>query len=105
MITGLHSRKKNSNQEDGFDPETPKSRMSGSEDDGEDKTHRRVNFLRRFVQSEVGCAIEVIIGFLFFGLLFGFVISHHQHRKVRFFCRAGCSKAVDSRIFVLNLFE
>ena len=84
MITGLHSRKKNSNQDDGFDPETPKSKRSGSEDDGEVKTHGKSKFVWRFVRSEVGCAIEVIIGFLFFGLLLGFMISHHQQRKVRF---------------------
>ncbi len=80
MKAGLHSRKKNSNPDDGFDPEALKSNRSG--DDDEVKTHGRVNFLRRFVTSEVGCAIEVIVGFLIFGLLFGYVVSHHQQRKV-----------------------
>ena len=81
MKAGLHSRKKNSNPDDGFDPEALKSSRSG--DDDEVKTHGRVNFLRRFVQSEVGCAIEIIAGFLIFALLFGYVVSHHQQRKVR----------------------
>jgi len=80
MKAGLHSRKKNSNPDDGFDPEALKSSRSG--DDDEVKTHGRVKFLRRFVQSEVGCAIEIIAGFLIFALLFGYVVSHHQQRKV-----------------------
>ena len=83
MVTGLHSRKKNANQDDGFDLEAPRSTKGRGRDDDEVKTHGRISFRRRLVQSEVGCAIEAIICFLIFGLFLGYLISHHQQRKVR----------------------
>jgi hypothetical protein len=85
MITGLHSRKKASNQEDGFDPEVPKSPSSVGGDD-EIKTHGRKKPIRSglLLKGEIGCAIEAVIGFLIFGLFLGFLILHHQQRKVRF---------------------
>jgi hypothetical protein len=86
MITGLHSRRKALNQDDGPDPEMSKPSSSGSGDDDETKTHGRNPFLRRVVRSEVGCAVRVVIGFLVFGLVFGYLILHHQTRKVRFSC-------------------
>jgi len=82
MITGLHSRKKALKQDDGFDPEVPKSPSSGSRNDDEIKTHGRISFLRRFVRSEIGYAIEAVILFLLFGLVLGYIILHHQQRKV-----------------------
>jgi len=83
MITGLHSRKKASNQDDGFDPEVPKSPSSVGGDD-EIKTHRRKKPIRSglLLKGEIGCAIEAVIGFLIFGLFLGFLILHHQQRKV-----------------------
>ena len=89
MATGLHARKKGSSHEDGLvDPETPMSPAKGgaTEDDDDDekhKAHGRTGFLRRFFASEIGCAIEVVVCFLVFGLLFGSVILHTQRRKVR----------------------
>ena len=87
MITGLHARKKPVNQndtDDGPDLEVSKS-PSMSSVGGADKTHRRNSFLRRLVRSEIGCAIEAVIGFLLFGLFLGYIILHHQQRKVRFY--------------------
>ena len=78
MGTGLKSRKKNSNYDGGFDPEAQKGG-----DIYDMKKHGRVGSLRRFVQSEVGCAIEIIIGFLIFAFLLVYFITHHRHRKVR----------------------
>jgi hypothetical protein len=86
MITGLHSRKKALNQDNDLDPEMPKPPSSGGGYDDEMKTHGRSPFLRRVVRSEVGCALRVVVGFLVFGLFFGYVILHHQTRKVRFSC-------------------
>ena len=86
MITGLHSRKKNLNHDDSFDPEDPLSPLKGGGDDEEVKTHGRVNVFRGLLRSEVGCAIEAVVGFLIFGLFLGYMILHHQHRKVRFSC-------------------
>lgn len=83
MITGLHSRKKNSNQSEGIDPEVPELSLNVGVDDDEIKTHRRISFVRRLVRSEVGCAIEAVVAFLIFGLLLGYIILHHQQRKVR----------------------
>lgn len=80
--SGLHARKKTSNHdtEDPADIEIPKSPSSK----GIDKEHyRRTGFLRRYVRSEIGCAIEVVVGFLLFGLFLGYMILHHQQRKVR----------------------
>jgi len=82
MITGLHLRRKTLNQDDGLDPEMPKPPSSGSGDDDETKTHGRSPFLRRVVRSEVGWEVRVVIGFLVFGLLFGYLILHHQTRMV-----------------------
>jgi len=82
MITGLHSRKKNSNQNDGLDPEVPELSLNVGVDDDEIKTHRRISFVRRLVRSEVGCAIEAVVAFLMFGLLLGYTLLHHQQRKV-----------------------
>ncbi len=78
MGTGLKSRKKNSYQDESFDPEAQK----GGDID-KVKKHGRVGSLRRFVQSEVGCAIEIIIGFLIFAFLLAYFVSHHRQRKVR----------------------
>ena len=75
--TGLHARKRPTNHED-LDLEIPNSSAS----ERADKTHRR-SFLSRLVRSEVGCAIEAVIGFLLFGLFLGYIILHHQQRKVR----------------------
>ena len=77
MGTGLKSRKKNSNYDGGFDPEAQK----GGDID-KVKKHGRVGSLKRFVQSEVGCAIEIIIGFLIFAFFLVYFITHHRHRKV-----------------------
>ena len=83
MSTGLHVRKKPSNLEEDADPEVPSSPSNGDGNGSENKIHGQTSFFRRFVRSEVGCAIEAIAGFLIFGLLFGYLILHHQHRKVR----------------------
>ena len=83
MITGLHSRKRAVNQDDVLDPEVPKSSSSGGRDDDENKTHGRISFMRRFVRSDVGCAIEAVVGFLVLGLVLGYIILHYQQRKVR----------------------
>lgn len=69
-----------------MDPETPMSPTKGGatedDDDEKHKAHGRTGFLRRFFASEIGCAIEVVVCFLVFGLLFGSVILHTQRRKV-----------------------
>jgi hypothetical protein len=80
--SGLHARKKTSNHdtEDHTDIETPKSPSGKGIDD---KEHRQIGFLSRYVRSEIGCAIEVVVGFLLFGLFLGYMILHHQQRKVR----------------------
>lgn len=82
MSTGLHVRKKPLNQEDDPDSEALNPPSKGDRDDSDKKMHGQTSFLRRLVRSEIGCAIEAIVGFLLFGLLFGYMILHHQHRKV-----------------------
>jgi len=78
MPSGLHARKKTLNHDEDVDPEIPKSPSNG----GTAKTHRRTSLLRRYVRSEIGCAIEVVFGFLLFGIFLGYLILHHQQRKV-----------------------
>jgi len=85
MITGLHSRKKTHTHDDETDLEMSRSTLSASGDEGERKTHGRVSFLRRFIRSEVGCAIEIVTGFFAFGILLGYIILHNHHNKVRRF--------------------
>lgn len=100
MGSGLKSRKKNSNQDDSFDPEAQK----GGDSD-KVKKYGRVGSLKRFVQSEVGCAIEIVIGFLIFALLLAYFISHHRQRKVRLcvvFERAKLSEDQFAGTLVLN---
>mmetsp|Transcript_4165 Transcript_4165/g.10071 ORF Transcript_4165/g.10071 Transcript_4165/m.10071 type:complete len:455 (-) Transcript_4165:28-1392(-) len=79
MGTGLHVRKKALCQDDNPDPEVPSNK---DEDDNAKKVQRRQSFLRRLFRSEVGCAIEAIMAFLFFGFVLGYLMLHHQHRKV-----------------------
>ena len=94
MSTGLHVRKKPLNQEDDPDSEALNPPSKGDRDDSDKKMHGQTSFLRRLVRSEIGCAIEAIVGFLLFGLLFGYMILHHQHRKVR--CKIFLSIDCDS---------
>lgn len=85
MSTGLHARKKIAHNDDHDTDDIEQSRAaalpSGS-DEGTDRSRRRYRCIRRFIRSEVGCAIEAVIGFLTVGLLLGYLILHHQHRKV-----------------------
>lgn len=77
MSTGLHSRKRVSN--DIEQNEIPQAPSSG----GLFRYHKARNrFLPNFMRSELGCAIEAVIAFLLCGLFFGYIIMHNQHRKV-----------------------
>lgn len=80
MSTGLHARKKIAPNDGDADIEIQRSQ---SNEGGADRSHRRYRFFRRFVRSEVGCAIEAVVAFLVVGLFLGYVMMHHQRRKVR----------------------
>lgn len=76
--TGLHARKKIHQDEESHNP-IPNPPSSG----GLSRLHKaQLRLLPRFFRSELGCAVEAVVGFLVFGLLLGFFIAHHQHRKV-----------------------
>ncbi len=78
MSTGLHARKR-VHQEHGSSDPIPSTPSSG----GLFRFPKARNrFLPRFLRSELGCAVEAIIGFLVFGLFLGYFVLHHQHRKV-----------------------
>lgn len=78
MSTGLHARKRIQHDNDS-NGRLYSSPTSG----GLSRYHKARNrCFPRFFRSELGCAIEAIIGFLIFGLFLGYFILHHQHRKV-----------------------
>jgi hypothetical protein len=58
---------------------------------GLERSHRRRrNPCTRFLYSELGCAIEMIVAFLVVGLFLGYMILHHQQRKVRPISNQSC---------------
>jgi hypothetical protein len=80
--TGLHARKKREDYGTREQTDEEKSPSSG----GLDRSHRRRrNPFTRFLRSEVGCAIEMVVAFLVVGLVLGYLILHHQQRKVSVF--------------------
>jgi hypothetical protein len=81
--TGLHARRRGSAQEDVEAADTSNLSTASA---GASRLHKtRQRCLPRFLRSELGCALEAmitVVGFLFFGILLGYFILHHQHRKV-----------------------
>ena len=55
---------------------SPEDPVASPPSDGLHCTHKRSRFARRIF------CIEVMIGFLLGGLLLGYFMLHHQHRKV-----------------------
>jgi hypothetical protein len=79
MSTGLHARKRQHHDVESHDRILPSATPSGVLS----PFHKAKNrLLPRFLRSELGCAIEVVLCFLIFGLFLGYFILHHQHRKV-----------------------
>lgn len=81
MSTGLHARRKTAN-----DLESSLQSIKHNTNDGDEHFHDHRKFKNRFLpaflRSELGCAMEAVIGFLVFGLLLAYIILHHQHRRV-----------------------
>ena len=89
MSTGLHTRKKHTTTDQDQLPSSASSDIEKNIDSENDPSssgfdHDRKYKGRRlkFFRSEVGCAIEAVVGFLFLGIILGYFILHHQHRKV-----------------------
>jgi hypothetical protein len=86
MSTGLHARKKQmypSAPGDDQGPDVEEQEMNKAPvSGGIDRVHRRRSSFMRFIQSEVGCAIEMVVVFLIAGLFLGYLMLHHQQRKV-----------------------
>lgn len=77
---GLYSRKK---RDEFGSTDVVKGLEQSPSSGGLDRSHRRRrNPLSRFLRSEVGCALEMVLAFLVVGLLMGYVILGHQKRKV-----------------------
>ena len=76
--TGLHARKKGAHHDPENPPDIPVFPPSASHL----RKFRRSRFLPPFIRSEVGCAVEAVVGFFVFGLVLGYFILHNQHRKV-----------------------
>lgn len=76
---GLHARKR---LNDDIEQRLPQAPDSGGVN--RSRSARGGIFARcaRFARSEVGCAIEAIVGFLLLGLFLGFFMLHNHHRKV-----------------------
>jgi hypothetical protein len=87
--SGLHARK---NRGDLVQRDMLDSERSPSSGEMERSHRRRRNPCNRFLCSEVGCAIEMIAAFLVVGLVLGYLILHHQQRKVRIVPNPNCQK-------------
>jgi hypothetical protein len=77
---GLHERKKNAHN----DPEAPdeggghQEKQPPPSSGGSARLHKRKSML----SSEIRYALSAVGGFLFLGLLLGYFLLHHQHRKL-----------------------
>lgn len=76
--TGLYARKRG--QHDDVEQTII---LPAPESGGNSHYHKARNrMLPKFLQTDIGYAIEAIVGFLVLGLFLGFVMLQHQHRTV-----------------------